>query len=46
LRFEAFNLLNRTNLGNPGTSFGDASFGRIRGSGPARQIQFGFKYLF
>jgi hypothetical protein len=46
LRFEAFNLLNRTNLNNPGTSFGDANFGRIRGSAPARQIQFGFKYLF
>jgi hypothetical protein len=46
LRFEAFNVLNRTNLGDPGTSFGTAGFGRIRSSGPARQIQFGLKYLF
>jgi hypothetical protein len=46
LRFEAFNVLNRTNLGNPGTSFGTPGFGQIRGSGPARQIQFGLKYLF
>jgi hypothetical protein len=46
LRFEAFNALNRTNLGDPGTNFGTPAFGRIRSSAPARQIQFGFKYLF
>jgi hypothetical protein len=46
LRFEAFNVLNRTNLGDPGTGFGTAAFGRIRSSAAARQIQFGFKYLF
>jgi hypothetical protein len=46
LRFEAFNALNRTNLGDPGRDFGTPAFGRIRSSAPARQIQFGFKYLF
>src|SRR5438874_1866490 len=44
LRFEAFNVLNRTNLGNPGTTLGTAGFNQIRSSAAARQIQFGFKY--
>jgi hypothetical protein len=46
LRIEAFNVLNRTNFNNPDTNFGTAAYGRISGSAPARQIQFGFKYLF
>jgi hypothetical protein len=45
-RFEAYNILNRTNLVNPGTSFGTSGFGVISGSGSARQIQLAFKYLF
>jgi hypothetical protein len=46
LRFEAFNVLNRTNFNNPDMAFGTPAFGRIGGSSPARQIQLGVKYLF
>jgi hypothetical protein len=45
-RFEAFNILNRTNFNNPGTVFDASDFGVISGSGPARQIQLALKYLF
>ena len=43
LRCEAFNIWNHPAFGNPGTSFGNASFGRINEvanrANPARQIQ-------
>ena len=53
-RVEAFNALNRVNLGAPGTAVtSPASFGRITGplnrgygTGTARQIQFMFRYNF
>ena len=53
-RLEAFNALNRVNLGAPGTSVtSPASFGRITGplnrgygTGTARQIQFMFRFNF
>lgn len=43
IRCEAFNIWNHPAFGNPGTSFGNASFGRINEmanrANPARQIQ-------
>ncbi|MEW5978321.1 MAG: TonB-dependent receptor [Acidobacteriota bacterium] len=45
-RVEAFNLMNRINFANPDTSFDSPTFGQILASSPARQIQFGLKYLF
>jgi hypothetical protein len=46
LRAEIFNLFNQVNYGNPGASFGAASFGRITTAGPMRQIQLGGKVMF
>ncbi|MSO23548.1 MAG: TonB-dependent receptor [Acidobacteria bacterium] len=46
LRAEAFNLQNHVNLTNPDTDFDSPTFGQILGAAPARQIQFGVKYLF
>jgi hypothetical protein len=46
LRIEAYNALNKVNLGNPGTTFGTANFGRILSSGAARTMQFGAKVVF
>jgi hypothetical protein len=43
---EAFNLFNRVGLANPDTNFDSPTFGQILNSVPARQIQFGLKYLF
>jgi hypothetical protein len=45
-RMEAFNLFNRVGLANPDTNFDSPTFGQILNSVPARQIQFGLKYLF
>ncbi len=45
-RVEAFNLLNQVNLANPEVNFDSPRFGQILDSAPARQIQFGLKYLF
>jgi hypothetical protein len=46
VRIEAYNALNTVNLGNPGTTFGTANFGRILSSGAARTLQFGAKVVF
>lgn len=46
LRIEAYNALNKVNLGNPGTTLGTANFGRILSSGAARTVQFGAKVVF
>jgi hypothetical protein len=46
VRAEAYNALNRTNLGNPGTTLGTANFGRILSAGAARTMQFGLKVVF
>jgi hypothetical protein len=45
-RSEFFNILNHTNLGIPNTVSNNAAFGTIRGTFPARQIQFALKLLF
>lgn len=45
-RSEFFNVTNKTNFGIPGTDISTSSFGQIRTTYPARQIQFGLKLLF
>lgn len=45
-RWEAFNALNRTNLSNPVQNVNDSNLGKIFGSGAARTMQFGLKFLF
>jgi hypothetical protein len=45
-RAEAFNLLNRVNLRNPNGNLAQGTFGRSTQSFAAREIQFGFKYIF
>jgi hypothetical protein len=45
-RSEFFNLLNHTNFGPPDTNFSNTSFGTIRATFPARQIQFALKLMF
>jgi hypothetical protein len=46
LRWEVFNLLNRANFDVPNRIFGTPNFGRIFSAKPARQMQFGAKFLF
>jgi hypothetical protein len=45
-RSEFFNLPNHTNFGIPNTNYGSSSFGTIRTTYPARQIQFALKATF
>ena len=45
-RFEAFNLFNRANLGNPNTTFTSTVFGRITSAGDPRILQLGLRYSF
>jgi hypothetical protein len=45
-RGEFFNAFNHTNLGNPATALGAATFGVISSAGPARQIEVGARILF
>ncbi len=45
-RSEFFNLTNHTNFGIPGTDISTGSFGQIRTTYPARQIQFALKLMF
>ena len=45
-RAEAFNLLNRTNLGLPEIFVGAPGFGGIQSAGNPRRVQFGIKFLF
>jgi outer membrane receptor protein involved in Fe transport len=46
LRIEAFNLLNRTNLGLPDNFLGSPTFGKIQTAGNPRRLQFGIKLIF
>ena len=45
-RSEMFNALNHTNFTAPNGDRASAGFGTIRGTYPARQIQFALKFLF
>ena len=45
-RSEFFNALNRTNFGSPDGNISNASFGTVRTTFAARQIQFALKFLF
>ena len=45
-RSEFFNLTNHTNFGIPDTDISTSSFGQIRTTYPARQIQFALKLMF
>jgi len=45
-RSEFFNVVNKTNFGIPNTNTASSSFGTIRTTYPARQIQFALKLLF
>src|SRR5215813_10142207 len=46
-RFEAFNLLNRTNFGQPNTGITNSNFGRLTGTdGDPRILQLSFKINF
>jgi len=46
LRIEAFNLLNRVNLGLPDAFFGSPTFGRILSASEARRLQLGVRVAF
>ncbi len=46
IRAEIFNAFNNVNYGNPASTFGAASFGRISSAGPMRQMQIGGKLFF
>ncbi len=49
MRFEAFNVFNKINLGNPRTRIDQSNPGRITsvaGHGQPRQLQFGLRYSF
>ena len=43
---DAFNLFNRTNLGNPGTTVTGGGFGQIISTNPPRNIQFALRFTF
>jgi hypothetical protein len=49
-RLEAFNVFNHANLGNPNTTFGSASFGKISslqsGTTTSRTLQLAAHYTF
>ena len=45
-RVEAFNLLNRVNLGLPNAFLGSPRFGQIGSAGSARRLQIGIRLLF
>jgi hypothetical protein len=45
-RSEFFNLLNRTNFGQPAANLSNSDFGTIRTSLPPRQIQFALKFIY
>jgi hypothetical protein len=46
LRFEAFNLFNTVNFGNPQTGIGNTQFGWITSAGEPRVVQLAIRYRF
>ena len=45
-RGELFNILNHTNLGLPGHTFGGAGFGIVSSADPGRRVQLGLRLIF
>ncbi len=45
-QLDAFNVFNRTNWGNPGTSVTGGGFGQISSTNPPRNLQFGARFTF
>lgn len=45
-RFEAFNAINKLNLGNPNLSLSSSQFGQILSAGDPRVLQLALKYTF
>lgn len=45
-RTQWYNAFNHPVFGSPDTAFGSAGFGRILGSGPGREIEFGLRFDF
>lgn len=45
-RWEAYNLFNTVNFGNPNTTFGGTTFGQITSAGDARVMQLGVRFGF
>jgi hypothetical protein len=46
VRGEAFNMFNRANLGNPGTTFGTPAFGVVTSASDPRIFEVAMKYFF
>ena len=46
IRADAFNALNTTQFGIPGRTLGNADFGQISSTYPARNIQLALRYAF
>jgi hypothetical protein len=46
LRLEAFNAFNKTNYGNPASTFGNANFGGIFSAGDPRVVQMAIRFAF
>jgi hypothetical protein len=46
IRADAFNALNTTQFGMPGRTLGNADFGQISSTYPARNIQLALRYAF
>jgi hypothetical protein len=46
LRFDAFNLPNRANFGDPNATLTSPAFGRVQSAGAGRILQISAKYLF
>jgi hypothetical protein len=46
VRAEFFNSMNTPQFSVPGRTVGNADFGRIAGTGPAREVQLGLRYSF
>lgn len=46
VQMDAFNLFNRVNYGNPGTTVTGGGFGQISGTNPPRNLQFGMRFTF
>lgn len=46
IRLDVFNAFNTPQFGTPGRIFGTPAFGTITSTGPAREVQLGFRFTF